>query len=345
MDRIAQAGNRERAELFRSSSVSLQPALSPGIIEKDFWVCWVLHRIYEVLRFRPRMIFKGGTSLAKGYDIIQRFSEDIDLTLSRRDLGFVGNYDPKQSGISRKEAARRIKSLVKASRETINKKLLPALRADFSSVIGTDGWDIQTDEIDPQTLIFTYPRSEPKETLPEAVNPAIRLKMGARSDDRPVGKREIRPYAAEAFPEAFKITASCRVGVLDPKRTFWEKATLLHAEYHRPLAKSPSAGLARHYYDLFRMSRQRIGRQALARTDLLERVIANKRLFFTAAWAHYEKALTEEFRLLPHKNRGKFLRADYTRMREMIFGEIPPWEEILSALRELEKRINQCLCT
>ncbi len=64
MDRIARAPQEERAELFRRSAGVLRPERSPAIIEKDFWVCWTLHRLYDVLRFRPQLIFKGGTSLS-----------------------------------------------------------------------------------------------------------------------------------------------------------------------------------------------------------------------------------------------------------------------------------------
>jgi predicted nucleotidyltransferase component of viral defense system len=83
MDRTARASSAERAELFRGSAAILHPERSPAIIEKDFWVCWALHRIYDVLKFRPELIFKGGTSLSKAYNAIDRFSEDVDLSLSR----------------------------------------------------------------------------------------------------------------------------------------------------------------------------------------------------------------------------------------------------------------------
>ena len=189
MDRIAQAAPTERTELFRSSAVALRPERSPAIIEKDFWVCWALHRIYDVLQFRPELIFKGGTSLSKAYDAIKRFSEDVDLSLSRRDLGFTDNRNPEEAGISGKESQRRISAIVAACQETIRDRLLPSLRTDFTSVIGRKGWSLELDAIDPQTVIFTYPQSELASRLPVTIRPAIRLEMGARSDDWPVEYR------------------------------------------------------------------------------------------------------------------------------------------------------------
>jgi hypothetical protein len=292
------------------------------------------------MRFRPQLIFKGGTSLAKAYHAVERFSEDVDLSLSRRDLGFAEGRDPEEAGISGKQSRRRIEALVAACRQTIADRLLPALRSDFASVIGAGGWSVELDTIDPQTVVFTYPRSELAGGLPAAIRPAIRLEMGARSDDWPAEDREIRPYAAEAFPAAFSITASCQVHVLDARRTFWEKATLLHAECHRPADKALAEGMSRHYYDLYQLSRQEIGRQALGQADLLTRVVAHKRLFFASAWAHYETATAGSFRLVPSEDQMAPLRTDYARMREMIFGEAPSWEQIIQGLRELEKQIN-----
>lgn len=340
MDRIAQAGQEERAELFRRSAVVLRPERSPAIIEKDFWVCWTLRRLYDVLRFRPRLIFKGGTSLSKAYDAIERFSEDVDLSLSRGDLGFADDRDPEEPGISVKESKRRIEALVAACRDAIRRRLLPGLRVDFASALGAQGWSVELDAIDPQTIIFTYPPSDLAGGLPEFLRPAIRLEMGARSDDWPAEDREIRPYAANAFSAAFSIAASCRVHALDARRTFWEKATLLHAEYHRPAQKAPAERISRHYYDLYRLSQQEIGRQALERADLLERVVMHKRLFFASAWAHYETAIPGGLHLVPSEERISALRTDYARMREMIFGDTPPWEHIVQGLRDLENRMN-----
>jgi hypothetical protein len=340
MDRIAQASADERAELFRSAAIQLRPERSPALVEKDFWVCWSLHRLFEVLQFRPQLIFKGGTSLSKAYNAIERFSEDVDLSLSPRDLGFAGDRNPEEPGISGKEVRRRIKALIGACGETIRDRLLPTLRDDFTSVIGPADWTI---ELVPGDLLTTlniaYPRSDLGDSFPAAIRPAIRLEMGARSDDWPVEDREIRPYAAETFPAAFS-RACCRVRVLDATRTFWEKATLLHAECHRPAAKALADGMSRHYYDIYQLSRQEIGRQALGRPDLLARVVAHKQLFYPAAWAHYETATTGSFRLIPPDERMASLRADYARMREMIFGEAPPWEEIVHSLRETEQQIN-----
>jgi hypothetical protein len=265
----------------------------------------------------------------------------VDLSLSRQDLGFADKRNPEEPGISRKEASRRIESLVHRCKEEISERLLPMLQSDFTSVLGVSDWSVDLDEADPQTIIFKYPRTDMEVGLPDAIRPAIRLEMGARSDDWPAGDHEIRSYAAEAAPQAFTVAASCRVHTLDARRTFWEKATLLHAYFHRPADKPLADGQSRHYYDLCRLSQQDIGRQALERIELLERVVAHKRLFFASAWARYETATAGSFHLIPPEERLPPLLADYAHMREMIYGDVPSWEEIMEVLHDVENRINK----
>jgi hypothetical protein len=196
------------------------------------------------------------------------------------------------------------------------------------------------DAKDQQTLIFTYPKSVLEYGLGSYINPVIRLEMGARSDDWPAGDFEIKPYVAEVFPDAFS-NASCHVHVLDAKRTFWEKATILHSEYHRPGDKPDKGRLSRHYYDLYRLSKQQIGLEALGHLDLLDRVVKHKSFFFASSWANYETALPGSFRLIPPKVRIDDLRKDYRQMQVMIFGEVPLWDEIISGLSQLEGKINR----
>jgi hypothetical protein len=340
MDHIAKVPATERANLFLESAAILRPERSPAIIEKDFWVCWSLHRIYDVLQLSPQLMFKGGTSLSKAYAVINRFSEDVDLSLSRQDLGFTNERDPEQAGISGNERRRRIDALVEACKTVIRDRFVPEMRRDFASVIDNAGWSVELDKANPQTVIFSYPRSRLSDGLPKAIHPVVRLEMGARSDDWPAKERTIRPYAAEAYPDVFEVP-SCKVRALDAQRTFWEKVTLLHAEYHRPADKSAHEGLSRHFYDVYQLALHDVGKEALEDLSLLERVVAHKQVFFRSGWAHYETAIPGAIHLVPPEKQMNSLRADYSRMREMIFGDAPAWGQIMEGLRKLEARINE----
>lgn len=338
MDSVAGKPARERAQLFETSAERHVPKVDAVIIEKDFWVCWALHRLFDVIQFRPQLIFKGGTSLSKVFKAVERFSEDVDLSLSRRDLGFADERDPEQAGISKRESERRIEALTAACVETVHDKLLPELLRDFATVLGGTGWSVNVDTADPQTLVFAYPPSGLVGTA--YIRPAIRLEMGARSDDWPSVDAELKPYAAEDFPAMFSQPAS-RARTLAAERTFWEKATLLHAEYHRPPEKPDNERISRHYYDLCCLSRGEIAERALDRDDLLKRVVQHKRCFFPRAWAHYETATLGTFHLAPPEARMETLRKDYDAMKAMIFGDAPKWDEIMAAIQTLEDRINK----
>jgi hypothetical protein len=204
-------------------------------------------------------------------------------------------------------------------------------------------WALGPDEADPQTVLFAYPEG----IQPEgegAANPYVRrvvlLELGARSDHWPAEEHAVRPYAAEVMPELFK-EPECQVRTLAAERTFWEKATLLHAEAHRPPDKAAGERLSRHYYDLAKLFQSPVGPKALADRELLVKVVAHKRLFFRSGWTNYDTALPGTLRLLPPAERHPSLRADYRAMQEnMIFGGSYSFEELLDVLAEIEKLLN-----
>lgn len=344
MDAIAKLTSKERADLFIAAS-QLRPAISAAIMEKDFWVCWTLKRIFAFDGFPFGLIFKGGTALSKAFGVIERFSEDMDLSFDRSQLGFSAARDPEKAASGKKQKGL-LDRLQMECETVIRQKLVPALHTDFASVLGApkDGlaqWDIQIDPDERQTVSFRYPPALVSQgvTVPAYIRPAVRLELGARSDSWPANKHRITPYSAELFPRMFT-APSCEVQTLEAVRTFWEKATILHAEAHRASPTARNERMSRHYYDLYRLWQTAIGEQALKRIDLLERVVAHKTVFFRSTWAHYETAVPGTFRLLPPSPRKPLLEKDYNEMRAMIFGEFPEWDEIVRGLQVLENRIN-----
>lgn len=237
MDGIATAGPKERRELFRETAAR-RGDITAEVIEKDFWVCWTLKHIFDLGPTPAQLIFKGGTSLSKVYGLIERFSEDIDLSLSREDMGFVGERNPYEAP-SRTRQKKLVRELVASCQKAIAEVLLPGLRTRLAAVLGPEGratalWSLALDRIDLQTINFTYPPGLASGgPVPMAyVRPIVRLELGARSDHWPAEEHAVRPYAAEVFPAVFA-EPSCLVRTLKAERTFWEKVTLLHAECHR----------------------------------------------------------------------------------------------------------------
>lgn len=337
MDGVARWPARERAALFQETAV--RRGLAPTIIEKDFWVCWTLRRLFTSEARRPAMLFKGGTSLSKVYGAIARFSEDVDISLHRHDLGFSHGRDPANAP-SRKARGRLLDELAHACERFIAAELLPRMTADFASVLGAHGssWRLEVDRAEPQTVLFTYPASIGAGAAPY-VRPVVRMEFGARSELWPADIADVRPYAAEEFPDAFG-EARARVTVLGAKRSFWEKATILHAEYHRPEPRGETDRRSRHYYDLAMLAGGPVREEALEDVGLLLQVARHKELFFPASWANYAAARPGTLRLAPHPALARSLEADYRRMAEMFFAPPPPFSEVLDTISELEQAIN-----
>ncbi len=338
MDDVARLGPQDRADLFNEAGARRD--LAPAIIEKDFWVCWTLRRLFTLPGDNPLLVFKGGTSLSKAYDVIRRFSEDIDLTFDRRDLGFGGERDP-EAAPSRKKAEQLLESLEAEVQRHIDAVFVPRLAEGIAVALGRDerAWALEKDA--KVTVIFRYPPGLTKGASGETtyINPVVRLELGARGDAWPTERRSIQPYAAEEIPELFKAPAT-DVTVLAAERTFWEKATLLHAEYHRPTEKWTSDRLSRHFYDLALLADTPYGERALGDVKLLDRVAKHKALFFASKWAQYETARAGTLRLVPPEERLKGLSADYEKMKAMIFDDPPPLAAIIAQLRAVERRIN-----
>ncbi len=184
-------------------------------------------------------------------------------------------------------------------------------------------------------------RGRTRAALPGYLKPFVRLELGARSDHWPAEDRVIRPLVNEAMPGVVK-AVEARVRVLSAERTFWEKATILHAECHRPPDKPSQERLTRHYYDVVKLYRSQVGEEALNRPELLHAVVRHKTLFFRSGWANYKGAKPGSFRLVPPAATLPRLKADYAVMQEvMIFGAAPDFNALLDTLRQLEARINR----
>lgn len=344
MDSVAIMPSKERADLFVAAS-GKRLRISAAIMEKDFWVCWILKRIFSSDQMPCHLLFKGGTSLSKVFNSIERFSEDVDLSFDRRELGFDIGRDPEKAPSGKKQRAL-LDELQKDCEILIRDRFVPTLIADCQVILGdikngSDTWNVEIDSKDQQTVLFRYPQSLPPEKIAVSayIPQVIRLELGARSDSWPAAMHTIMPYAAELFPQMFQ-TPSCKVNTLEAERTFWEKATILHKEYHRPKDSTPGERRSRHYYDLYQLSKMDIGDRALKQQGLLERVIEHKKVFFRSSWAHYETAKPGSFRLVPPTERIAQLRTDYAQMQSMIFGDYPELDKIIKGLSELEGKIN-----
>lgn len=338
MSRLAERPREERGVFFEEAAARL--GVLPVIVEKDYWVCWLLGKIFADPRWEPHLVFKGGTSLSKVFKAILRFSEDIDLSVSPVLLGHPEiELDEAPSKSMRQK---RFKHLQSACAEMVRSSLRADLEAVVSHHLGQrpDNGDWFRYEIDLRTdspvLWFDY-----DSTLTAAggyIVPAVKLEFGSPTDQRPIGRHTITPMLAEALPGLEE--ERDEVFAMEVERTFWEKATILHAEYHLPASQPVGERFSRHYSDLAALWKQAAVPAAVARLDLLERVALFKSRFFSSSWANYADAKPGSLRLAPPSHRESELAQDYAKMEPMFLAPPPAFEKVMESLREAEAHIN-----
>jgi len=323
MKKVAAFGQAELSEIFNETAA--RKGITPAAAEKDFWLCRVLMIIFEHPELSPVLRLKGGTSLSKCYGITERFSEDIDLVLDWTVL-----TDEKPIKKSKTQQDRFNKRLNDLAAEYIKKEILPRLGKDIDSVCSAE-----VDTSDGLIINIGYPKAFDNEYL----RPVIRLEIGPLAAMVPSGKFPVRPYAAEALPDLFE-APEVLVETIKAERTFWEKATILHAEAHRPEGRAQQDRYSRHYYDVYRMLGSEAGINAVGDEKLLSEVVSFKARFYPSGWANYGSAVKGTLKLVPGGEMLKKLKTDYGQMREMIFGNYPDFDSVIGKLTKFEGDFN-----
>lgn len=303
--------------------------ISEAVVEKDYWVTYFLDYLFNENKWKEYFTFKGGTSLSKCFGIIQRFSEDIDLILDWRVLG----YDKLEPWLIRSNTKQD-----KFNKE-INEKTERFLKEDFLTELIKDfsqeDFEFEIDSLDPQTVLFSYPKIFDSNYLSQT----IRLEIGSLAAWTPATNISIIPIIGDAYANIFKEKTNIRT--VSVERTFWEKATILHHEANRPESSKMPHRYARHYYDMYKIANSKYKDKAIKDKELLRKVTEFKMKFYPRKWAKYEDAMDSKLRLVPDKFRFLELENDYKAMSEMIYGEYPSFEEIIKILKELESEINK----
>ena len=153
MNEIARMAADKRAEVFAETAD--RKGLPEAIIEKDFWVCWVLKQLFSIEALSNRLLFKGGTALSKIFHAINRFSEDIDLAVDYAALGFTGEWDPRQEDISKTRRAGILAKMMAECQRYIGGEFLDALQTRCKEVLGAaEAWSLGVSGQDPNVIRF-----------------------------------------------------------------------------------------------------------------------------------------------------------------------------------------------
>jgi hypothetical protein len=324
----------ERRELCEAAQTQL--GLAASSIEKDWWVSFTLRELFALPGIGASLTFKGGTSLSKGWQLVQRFSEDIDIVVDRAALGF-GEGDFNRKRLDKLRAA--CSAFVAGGlRDALHARLAAVLRSTDAAA----GWSLTLAPVDidadRQTLLFVYPTAFA--ATGRYVAPVVRIELGARSETEPAEQPVIADLLSAALPDVLEpVTAAVRT--VAPRRTFLEKAMLLHEEQQRPADKPRKRGLSRHYYDLWSLREHGVAAQALADAALFDSVVAHRRVFFRISWVDYATMAKGRIKLVPDDDALRGWRQDYAAMRsEMFYAEPPSFEAVMRAAAAIEAAIN-----
>lgn len=332
MSKLLKISSEELELVIQNTSDKL--SMSKAIVEKDLWVCMILKYLFENFKYKDAIVFKGGTSLSKVYKLIERFSEDIDLALDWKVLGYKSEEPYKD-----RSNTKQLKFNDKLNEDTkvfLRDEFLPVLKNDFKDSLKGKDYKFYIDEFDGQTICFDYPKNHKDSSIIQV----IRLEIGSLAEPIPASRRKIKTYIEEVYPEVFD--ENIQVVAVDSLRTFYEKITILHREANRVNGNYPTR-YSRHFYDVYKILLTDIKEKSFDNLDLLKAVIEFKKKFYACNWAKYDDIMEGNIKLIPSDEALEIFSKDYDSMKNMLFGEKISFDRIISSIREYEIELNEVL--
>ena len=313
------------------------PGIGQAAIEKDWWVSVTLKALFQT-DCANYLIFKGGTSLSKGWNLIERFSEDIDLAISHSFFGI------NKSNKSQREKLRKLSRAY--IQNTLSAQLDERLKAmditgyqieNVATVENRNGEIVPIDSDKDPTVILLHYGSLLSRKI-DYIPPRVKIEISCLSMDEPVEEREIRSLICESFPDD-DTDAVCRIKTVVPSRTFLEKIFLLAEEFQKD--KPRSMRMSRHLYDLERLMDSDFGKMALADKTLYNAIIDHRQAYYALKYVDYSLRPPSTINILPPERVLDDWKQDYSNMqRYFIYGPSLDFELLMKRIIELQSRLR-----
>lgn len=303
---------------------------SSSSAEKDWWVVQTLAIIFS-MKCANALIFKGGTSLSKGWKVIHRFSEDIDLALDREFLGFSGELTKGD-----------IRKLRRKSFQFISEVFTEELKNKFTE-LGFNNVTVKLREVenhdqDPLIIEIYYNKITETDTY---LKPGVLVEVGSRSLKEPFTQRTFGTFVSEIYKDNPFTDKPITIPIVNPERTFLEKIFLLHEEFQKPFDKIRVERLSRHLYDIEKLSQTEYVEIALQDTELYNTIVRHRSKFTAISGIDYAKHNPANIKFIPPDSIIKMWEADYQEMKgSMIYGNPLDFDQLINRLTELQMRIN-----
>jgi hypothetical protein len=305
--------------------------LLPYAVEKDWWVVHTLAVIHN-MDCAGSLVFKGGTSLSKGWNLIQRFSEDIDLALDREYLGFSGELENAD-----------VRRLRRKSYEYLTEKFTPELQKKFTEAgftnVTINYREVPNHDQDPMVIEVYYPKLTEEDIY---LKPGVLVEVGSRSLKEPFTERTFASMVAENYPGQPYTDKPVTIPTVNPERTFLEKIFLLHEEFQKSPGKRRVNGLSRHLYDIEILSRTDCAGIAVNSPDLYNTIVAHRSKFSRISGVDFSNHSPDKIAFVPPEDILPEWETDYNEMKEnMIYSEALSFIELITKLKKLQSRINK----
>lgn len=323
----------ERRQINAIETAAKNLKIIPTSVEKDVWVTAVLQALFA-LPYSDHLSFKGGTSSSKCYNLIERFSEDIDIAVNRGFLGFDGKLSKTQISDKLRRAACsfvRDKLQFDITKQLENQRInsdLFTVKVNITSVTTAD----------PEIIEIHY-----KSLFPESnyVKPIVKIEVSGRSMNEPLQKIDLQSIVDKEFPDISFANKPFEVNAVVPERTFLEKICLLHEEFARSREFVRTERMSRHLYDVSKLDDAGISENALNDKNLYHSVVEHRRIFVGLKDFDYDTLAPKTIKIVPPDNIISEWKEDYETMREtMIYGESLPFNKLIDKIKQLNERIN-----
>lgn len=335
MNTFIKLSSDERNLYCRQAAEKLDSPLPASVIEKDFWVCWILFLLNDIPELNGNITFKGGTSLSKAWGLIDRFSEDIDIAINRKVFGQEPPYGAEDAE-SNSQRKMRLEDLEEKNGIFINDFLLSKLQDKICEHLSVDEFTLTAISKGNEVNIeFKYPGTLKNEL--GGLLSVVLIELVPRADEFPNEKRKITPIIYEVFEDILG-EGSFNILSLSPERTFLEKLFFIHETLEG--FNKGSERKSRHYYDLLKLYRAGVFEKIKSNRELLQIVVEHRKTFFRYNTLDYNGILSNGVHFFPPKESWPDWRGDYNRTAVMIYKEIPSFDDLMSFAEKLEYEFN-----
>jgi len=316
------------------------PGINQVAIEKDWWVTAILKALFQT-SCRESLIFKGGTSLSKGFNIIERFSEDIDLAINHSFFG-IEKTSKSQRDKLRKMARKYIHESLSAQLDTNLKGMgITGYRIENETLVQDRNgeWRPVDSDKDPTVILLHYPSivENPISYIP----PRVKIEISCLSMDEPTENRTIHSLIEESF-EGEDSGSECLVRTVLPSRTFLEKIFLLAEEFQKETPRSER--MSRHLYDIEKLMDTQYGQDALANRALYDAIVEHRRTYYAQKHINYDLLTPSLINFMIPDQFIEAWRTDYANMRNyFIFGPSLGFDDLMRRIKDLQASINSLL--